>query len=436
MTDMVKLLKRYAVFSFKIFTARGFRVFMETLWQFAKVKTFKLLAHFTTGRDTARFGAIMAAHDGMPVIVTTPLLDWDVPLFQRPHHIALNLSRNGFLCFYCTDNWVNDTILGFKQIGASLFLTNRADIVMPAGFKKIILICSTDNFVTADFVKGELAKGNLILYEYIDEIHSQISCLGVPESTYIRHEAILKDERCMVIATADKLYRDVQAHRNRNFALVTNGVEYEHFSRRFSDAEMPAQLRPVVAGGRKIIGYFGALASWFDYELVLRVARERPGYEVVLIGYDYDGSCVAYGLDKEPRIHFIGPVSYADLPRYACWFDVATIPFRINEITESTSPIKLFEYMALGKPIVTTDMPECRKYRSTLVAKSHDDFIRLLDVAIGLRSDQAYCSLLQEESMANTWAAKAGVLAGLIRDNLGLSSSMHVAEIQRRSPLS
>lgn len=438
MNSVVTLLRRYATFSIKILSDRGLRIFLETLWHFFKSKAFKLLACFTTGRDISRFKKILAQHAGLPVIVTCPMLDWDAPLFQRPHHIAFNLSRCGFLCIYCTDNWSQDSVLGFREIAETLYVTNRADIVMSEEFRKVYLINSTDNAVTLDFVEREMAKGNLILYEYMDEIHEQISCMGVPDSTYIRHEAILSDERCMVVATADKLLQDVQAHRSRNFVMVTNGVEYEHFARRFSTAEMPVELRHLVAGGRKIIGYFGALASWFDYELVLKVARERPDYEVVLIGFDYDGSSLAYGLDREARIHVIGPVAYGDLPRYACWFDVAIIPFRINEITESTSPIKLFEYMALGKPIVTTDMPECRKYKSTLVAHSHDDFIRLLDVAIDLCRDHTYISLLKEEALANTWGAKARVVAGLIGDNLSSSpaATLPVVGASGRSPLS
>jgi len=418
MASLYSVLQRYVRFGIKVLLDRGFKVFSITVLHFLKSKVIKLLARFTTGRDTAHFNTILVEKAGMPLLVTRPLLDWDVALFQRPHHLALNLSRCGFLFFYATDNWANDNILGFRRIGENLFLTNRADIICRQHVKKIYIINSTDNSTTYDFVAGELAKGNLILYEYLDEIHDQISGLGIPVSTYERHEAILKDERCMVIATADKLYRDVQAHRNRNFSLVTNGVEFAHFSRKFSEAEMPDEIRRIKQGSGKIIGYFGALASWFDYELVLEMTRARPEYEVVLIGFDFDGSSGGYRLEAESRIHLLGPVNYRDLPRYACWFDVATIPFRINEITESTSPIKLFEYMALGKPIVTTDMPECRKYSSVLVAGSHEGFIEAVDRALERRDDPEYLALLQQEALANTWEAKAGTIADLVRENL------------------
>lgn len=409
---------RYVRYGIKMISDRGAMAFLTSLGHFLKGNAFKLAATFTATRDRGIFADILNDHPDVSVLVSSPPLDWGVPLFQRYHHLALKLSQRGFLFFYCTGNWAEDNILGFRKVAERLYLTNRSDIIVRHRIRKVHIISSPDNATSLEFIESELAKGNLVLYEYLDEIHDQISGLGVPESIRIRHGAILKDERCMVVATADKLLRDVQAHRSGNYALVTNGVEYDHFARSFDSSEMPDALRPIVGSGRKIIGYFGALASWFDYELVLKVVRERPDYEVVLIGFDYDGSSAPYRLDREPHVHLLGPVSYLDLPRYACWFDVATIPFLINEITESTSPIKLFEYMALGKPIVTTAMPECRKYRSVLVAESHDEFIALLDRALDLRSDGSYAELLKADALANTWQAKAETIAGLIRANL------------------
>ena len=97
---------------------------------------------------------------------------------------------------------------------------------------------------------------------------------------------------------------------------------------------------------------------------------------------------------------------------------MATIPFLINEITESTSPIKLFEYMALGKPIVTTDMPECRKYRSVLIGNNPDDFIDKIESALALRGNPEYAATLKQEALDNTWEVKASAIASIIRKNL------------------
>ncbi|MFR8622317.1 hypothetical protein [[Ruminococcus] torques] len=95
------------------------------------------------------------------------------------------------------------------------------------------------------------------------------------------------------------------------------------------------------------------------------------------------------------------------LQNYAARMDVLTIPFLINDITKATSPVKLFEYMALNKPIVTTDMDECRKYESVLIGHDHKEFLEQLDKAILLKTDETYKALLDKEALENTWEEKA-----------------------------
>ena len=102
-----------------------------------------------------------------------------------------------------------------------------------------------------------------------------------------------------------------------------------------------------------------------------------------------------------------GAKDYAVLQNYAARIDVLTIPFLINDITKATSPVKLFEYMALNKPVVTTDMDECRKYKSVLIGHDHDEFLAQLDRAYALREDAEYLELLDSEARANTWSEKA-----------------------------
>jgi glycosyltransferase involved in cell wall biosynthesis len=113
---------------------------------------------------------------------------------------------------------------------------------------------------------------------------------------------------------------------------------------------------------KPIIGYYGALAKWFHYRLLARVAWQRSDYQFILIGPDYDGSIKTSLIQEVGNIHWLGPKTYKELPRYLKYFDVATIPFQLNEVTHSTSPLKLFEYMSAGKPVVTTAMHECEKY--------------------------------------------------------------------------
>lgn len=350
------------------------------------------------------------------VILSLSFADWKIPLYQRPQHVALQLAKLGCIYFYNTQNYY-DFIDGYRKIDESVFLTNRFDEVYERlnGIKKYIHVYSTNMYEEDDERIGKAIKnGDKILYEYIDEISEKISGKEIPKFVLDRHERLLKDEdNCVVIATATKLYNDVAKHRKKNFKLVTNGVVYEHF--RSIKNIVPNEMKYVVEEGKPIIGYYGALASWFDYDLVKKLAEKRKDWNIVLIGWDYDGSLGHAGLDKYDNIKVFGPVDYAHLPLYAQWFDISTIPFKINEVTKSTSPVKLFEYMALGKPIVTTAMPECKKYDSVIIAKSElSDFVEKICVGLENQDSIEYLNSLKRDALSNTWERKANIILNML----------------------
>lgn len=365
------------------------------------------LKKVSTQKHRNELKQILELHKGKEIIVFPPLVDWNIPLYQRPQHIALNLADQGYLYFFCTANMQYDDIDGFKQLSDSCYLTNRFDILQTDIDSKILHLYSTDMNPHKELIDATIASGNKILYEYIDEIHEDLSG-PIPKEVMDKHVRLLKDEdNCVAIGSADKLYNDILEHRSKNLALVTNGVEYEHFHIEKDKYEVPEEIVDLVNKNKPIIGYFGAFATWFDYELVIKLAKEKPDYELLLIGWDYDHSIQKYELEKYANITVVGPIQYKELPKYAIHFSLSTIPFMINDITESTSPIKLFEYMALGHPIVTTDMPECRKYTSVLIGKDHDEFVQKIDEALALSKDENYNALLEKEAHENTWQAKA-----------------------------
>jgi teichuronic acid biosynthesis glycosyltransferase TuaH len=350
--------------------------------------------------------AIIRKHPGKEIIIFRPVVDWNIPLLQRPQHIAKNLAEQGFLYFYCTPN-VYDSVNGFVELSNGCYLTDKFQLLMKIDHRKIIHIYAADTQCTWDFIEDNLTARNVILYEYIDEIHKDISGREVCPSLLDRHNKVMRSKEIICIASADKLYRDVEIYRNKNLFLVTNGVDVDHFSIAKIRENIPKEIKSIIDSKKPVIGYFGALAKWVDYELIIKLAKERPNYEILLIGWNYDRSIEKYPMANYPNIKVLGPINYKVLPQYACWFSVSIIPFRINDVTKSTSPVKLFEYMALGHPIVTSDMPECRKYRASLVAKSHDDFIRKVDLALMKREDSGYLDFLRKDSKSNSWVKKS-----------------------------
>jgi len=350
---------------------------------------------------------------------------WDIPLFQRPQHIASFMSKEGVLYFFIVQWQKNRKIRKIRKNCYEISVMDMEldfikEVVLATKKKKQIFVktYSTELENHLDLLKEIRQIDAKIIYEYVDEINADISGKEIPKHVIEKFENIVRDEEnCYIVATASKLYEDVSFYRKKNFALITNGVDYDHFNKKFKKNDLPFQMLRIVQKGRPLIGYYGALASWMDYELLKYMAKERPDYDFLLIGVDYDGSILASGVEEYKNIFILPPVDYKDLPRYAYFLDICMIPFKINEITESTSPIKLFEYMALQKPIVTTAMPECKKYKSVMVAETYGEFVKNLDKAIDLKKDSKYLKLLDMEAKANTWESKAKEMVNLIKQD-------------------
>ncbi len=374
----------------------------------------------------AIFHKILKKEKFKAVVVFDSRVGWNIPLFQRSQHMANELTDDGYLYFYRTSEQFDPHVKTVEKLKDRLYLVNMANFALQNAMfdllkeykgHKFLSLYSTDVYLDEQYIKEKyIDNGFKIIYEYIDELSDEISG-HLPDFVYDRHKNIIEDKSNIAVGSADKLIEEIEEIRGKeNVAMITNGVQYDHWQYR-SD-EVPEKLKDIVSKGNPIIGYFGALAKWFDYELLKKVAKERPNYEIVLIGFLYDNSFKDSKIDELENVHYLGIVDYKELNQYSQYFTISTIPFLLNYITESTSPVKLFEYMAMGHPIVTTDMRECRKYKSVLIGKSHEDFIEKLDFALTLDKKDEYYNYLKEEALANTWREKAAILDRLIEKNI------------------
>jgi glycosyltransferase involved in cell wall biosynthesis len=135
--------------------------------------------------------------------------------------------------------------------------------------------------------------------------------------------------------------------------LVTHGVDYEHF-RRATDPATPtaSELRELP---RPILGFHGLVADWVDLPLLAELARLRPDWSIVLVGRSDTDTTALAGL---ANLHLLGHCPYERLPEFLRGFDVAMLPFVVNELTISSNPLKLREYLAAGLPVVAAPLPE------------------------------------------------------------------------------
>ena len=216
---------------------------------------------------------------------------------------------------------------------------------------------------------------------------------------------VINNKEVMVVSSADKLYKEICTRRKSkiNIVLSSNGVDVNHFNKEKSPIE---SLDKIKLNYQIMIGYYGALASWFDYDLVYKIAKQNPKIAFILLGIKYDNSYQNSKLKECQNIYYLGPVNYKYLPNYASYFDIAWIPFVINEITMSTNPLKAFEYMALGKYIISSDMPECRKYKSINIAHNIEEYQYYIDNYSKLYTKN-YKELLKKEALQNSWEEKA-----------------------------
>ncbi|OYV98183.1 MAG: hypothetical protein B7X11_06105 [Acidobacteria bacterium 37-65-4] len=120
-------------------------------------------------------------------------------------------------------------------------------------------------------------------------------------------------------------------------------------------------------------------------------------------------------LGRLKNVHLVGERTYAVLPAYLHRFDVATIPFRVNDLTRATDPIKFYEYLSAGKPVVAVDLPELRRHEKLFYrVESPDDFTRKLEAAMAERDPELVAARMAL-ARANTWDDRAARLDDLIR---------------------
>jgi glycosyltransferase involved in cell wall biosynthesis len=349
------------------------------------------------------------------IVVMMSTLDWRYPYRQRPQHLAKALAAIGHPVVYVTPSAGHDLVMIGEEVGEDIILCPSIDVALRTVERPTLIILSTDTRWRAAHLDLVARRGGVVIYDYLDALDDSLSVSPITEERRHLHRRLLRDERgTVVISVAEALETEVARERRIGHAVVTNGVDLEPFLNAQRGEPLRDDMAAIVRRGRPIIGYYGSLAAWFDYPLMLRLARERPQYEIVTIGPDLDGSSKAFG-ERPANLHVLPGMDYEELPRHARWFDVCLVPFVINEITLATSPLKIFEYMALQTPIVSTPMPECRKYASILIGEDHEDFIGKVDAALALCGDERHRSLLLEEAAANAWRTKATFVMDLVR---------------------
>lgn len=332
-------------------------------------------------------------------------------MMQRPQHLLRNMGDSETLVlynsYYDIDFHDKDRI---TEITPSVYVLDlffyRSYLLELA--KRIpcryLCVYSTDT-IPLSRIEEYLKQKFRIIYEYVDDINPDLISRHKISMVMERHSFLLHNENVLTVATADELYKNA-AHINGKAKLLqlSNGAECNQFS----PAEMTddKEYRNWIRDDKIKIGYYGALASWIDYEL-LRYLAENREIQIILIGAEHDNSLEESGLLKQDNVKYFGRKSYSELAGYVYFFDVCVIPFLINDITKATSPVKLFEYMAMEKPVVTTALPECMKYNVVHIAHTKEEFKEKIYKCWNERENIEKKEELRQCAWENDWSSKA-----------------------------
>ena len=365
--------------------------------------------------------AIVPANPDRPDVFIWAVIDWHFRT-QRPQHLAAALAGAGHRVFYLSNNLVDSGSPGFRieplDGSGRLFQVNLHVAGAPA-----IYYGAPSEQATADLRRsmGELMQwadsdgglcilqhpfwldaastipGSALLYDCMDH-HAgfENNAAGVIEA----EERLIADADLLVV-TSDWLDRKL-ADANPHRALIRNATEYGHF------CDPPKRLYRDPQG-RRIIGYYGAIAEWFDVELVRAIARRFPDCAVLLVGNDTIDAAKA--LSGEPNVAFTGEVPYAELPGYLHAFDVALLPFRVIELTLATNPVKVYEYLSAGKPVVAVDLPETAQFGDLIHrAPDHAAFLDAVAAALAGATEAGEADRVEARkafAREQTWAHRA-----------------------------
>jgi glycosyltransferase involved in cell wall biosynthesis len=220
----------------------------------------------------------------------------------------------------------------------------------------------------------------------------------------------------LVFATTDPLY-DRHRRINPDTYLVPNVGDYRHFL----SASDRSSTAPEVEGlPRPVLGFAGNLVTTkVDFALLEAVAVARPEWTLLLVGPARpDSAGILERLSELPNVHSIGPRPYEELPRYVAAFDVALIPYALNAYTRSCFPLKLYEYLAAGKPVVVSGLPQLEGLEpDVLVADGAADFVSAVETALAMRGEEERA---RRTSLAakNTWETRTDRLLGLVAEQL------------------
>jgi len=341
--------------------------------------------------------------------------DWDADNKTSSHHIARQLSKYNRILYVEAGGLrpprassydlrrisvkIKAFIKGIRRINNHIFI--YTPLIFP--FHKYRFIKAINRFIlirSLKFMCKKLGFGKPILWIIIPHISvvvgklneklvvyycvDNFSSLPGVDSKAIAHLDGELAKAADVVFTPSQILYSKKKKINPNTFLSPHGVDMKHFAKAVGiDLPIPLDIKAVK---KPIVGFFGVIEKWIDLDLVKYIALCHPQWSLVFIGR------VAADIslfDHIRNVHFFGARDYTLMPSYGRMFDIAIIPFVINDLVLSVNPIKLPEYLAMGKPVVAVKTPEHEKFSDVVrVAGNYQDFVKGIELELKEDSEE------------------------------------------------
>lgn len=258
------------------------------------------------------------------------------------------------------------------------------------------------------FMARRLAE-DYVVYYCVDD-YSALP--GVDRQAVARMDEELTRQADQVFAVSSQLLASKRALSSA-VAYAPHGVDFELFAAASDPATVPAPLAAKLP--HPVVGYFGVVGAWLDMELLLFLAKSRPQWSFLFVGRT---AADVTALRALPNVVLAGPQPYASLPRWARVFDVAILPYLRNQQVLNANPLKLREYLATGKPVVSVSTPETDRFAHCIwIAHSKEEFLACLEAA--LREDDPGRARARQQAVAGqSWEARVAETLAVVQQGL------------------
>jgi UDP-galactopyranose mutase len=360
-------------------------------------------------------------------------LRWNF-VFQRPQHLMCRFSRDMNVIYWEEPVDIGPRETAYLQVREAPNAPNVRIVVphLPEGMPDDAREAALKRLLDAHVAS---IRGSLIAWYYTPMMLPFSRHLDVSATVYDAMDELSKfrfapprllaleqeliDKADIVFTGGSSLY-EAKKDRHDNVHCFPSSVDRTHFAKArgglFDPADQEELLRPR-------LGFYGVIDERFDIDLLAKVAEMRPDWSFVMVGPVV--KIAPEDLPKRPNIHYLGGKTYDQLPAYLSGWDVALMPFAMNESTEFISPTKTPEYLAGGKPVVSTPVKDVVRHYGRLdgvkIASTPQEFVAACEAALELSRNPESGWLAQADLMlsATSWDTTQARMAGLVADLLG-----------------